>query len=408
MRKDCASMSIAIVLCCVALLLSACNTSTQLWQADKLVKDGRYQDAHAAYLLVIQKNPGSTSAREATLRLGRLYEERLTRPEDAMHIYVDLARRYSGTPEAQEALWRLGMYYYNQAEYQRALPKFVQIIMDSSDSDTTRIEEAHLQRAACFVGLGRYRDALEVYENFAQQYADSDLLPDAQLHQADLYLSHLERRDLAVALLRSLAELHPETPEGLAAQTRLEELQAMAVPAAPVDEGGLRDIGPPTRPDAQRLLNSWGPSETFGVSVKELILGGQGVFGGEELQESLAGDGALLDDAVYNLGLMLAMTGEYHKAGACLERSLELGLDEPNLYQQLGICYREVGAKQHARRAFRELHQRDPRSIGRMVEAADRHLSEGHHDVARRHYESLQGITIEHDALIEQRLAQIR
>ncbi len=400
-----ALLSLLVLHVLLITILTGCTTSTQLWQGDRLVEEGNYQGAVAQYLQIIRKHPGSEVARNATLRIARLYEEQLNRPDDAVQIYRDVTKRYTGSKQAQEALWLLGMHYYNRGEYTKALPRFVQLMMDFPR--TPRAQEAHLQRAACYVKMERYQEALTVYEEYLRYYPESSRIPEILLRQADLYAQHMQRRDRAVARYRKLVEEYPHTEQAASAENRLEELGALAQAPPIVPEGGLREVGPPTRPNARQLLYEWQPSDVFGYNVRELLLGGEGMFGGEELQESLAGNGSLLDDAVYNMGLMFYMTQEYRKAGAALEKALELGIREANLYLRLGICYREVGEIKKAQAMFRELNQIDPGAVDRLIEEADRYRAEGRTADAQKRYESLRNISPDRDKQIERRLTKI-
>ena len=130
----------------------------------------------------------------------------------------------------------------------------------------------------------------------------------------------------------------------------------------------IRKAEPKISLNPRAEFESWDTSPTFGYNPLRLLTA-SGLLEGPDVRASMAGDGALLNDVIYNLGLVYYMSEDYKRAGACLEKAVDLGVrdaDLPNLYLNLGICYKEIAEWDKAKEMFRQLASVDLKAIERF------------------------------------------
>jgi len=122
---------------------------------------------------------------------------------------------------------------------------------------------------------------------------------------------------------------------------------------------------------------------------------------GGEVRDSLIGNGVLLDDVVMNLGQRFFMIGDHLKAGACLEKTVALGIQKSDVYLQLGVCYKKAEAWDLARQTFAELAKVDPAAIRSLIDDAASKL-DSQPAYARKSLQVLVGISRSIDLAIQQ------
>ncbi|MBI1929931.1 tetratricopeptide repeat protein, partial [Candidatus Poribacteria bacterium] len=325
-----------IILSNCFLLLISCSPRSPIHQTQPLTKTGDAESAIAHYTQVMRSNPDSDAARTAHLKIGKVYYEQLGDHEKGIQIFEQIVQSYPTSFQAGEALWLLAKHDEEHGNYESARKRYLQFILDFSQD--ARSQTARLHLAACFFQLGRYNDALKTYADYEARYPTAPTIPAVLLKVGEIYAGPLNSPEKAREIYRRVLTEFPKATEEIAhAQQRLEAMGGVvttqgeeAIPNSEDESTQLRQVGPKARPDARAELARWGVSPTFGYNPRNLLMEG-GLLEGEEMQESLAGGGALLDDAIYNLGLMFYMSEDYKRAGTCLEKAAELGIRESNL-----------------------------------------------------------------------------
>ena len=387
------------------ILLVGCATSTKMWQADRMVNQGNYQGAIAKYREIIRANPGTKDARSAYLKAGKVYYENLKDTEKALGILEKVVTTYPTSSQAGEALWLLGKHYYENGKYKLARDKFVQLVLDFPKS--AKVKSAKIQTAKCYEKLEEYKKAIDTYAEFEKFYPRDSILPKILLIKGELYEKLGEKEKAIGDYQRLLKDFSSYYDEVAKAKERVESLGE--TPVEPVGLVGIEPepprpepLGAQSRPNARATLESWTTSPTFGYNPRDLLVDrdGRGLFGGMEVEESLAGDGALLDDAVYSMGLMYYMQEDYKRAGACLEKVVELGVKGSNAYLKLGVCYRKVGKSEKAKGMFKKAVKSDPDSIYNLILESRSHISQKNYDEAVTSLEVLLGISPDEDGRI--------
>lgn len=348
------------------------------------------------YVAVLENPTTDPETRfQAQKELARLYLERLNRPEEGFALSEQALSERPHHPDAAEVAWRMGKVAFDLGEFERARQAFLRVVLDLSGSRFDA--DARWGLATTYERLNEPENAHDAYVAFLTRYPDDPRRPEA------------ERR---LETLRGRTPLVTSPlPTGPPVVRASEGFSWVPVPrdndeARRLDDAPpRRTIGPPTRPNARAELASWKTSPIFGYNPRDLLLGeGESIFGGEEVEASLRGDGALLDDALLQLGTLYFQLGDYRRAGTCLEKVLQLGIEESDAALNLAVCYLKENALKEAREAVRRAFQLEPTSLSRMIIYADSLKEQGHISGAKIALTILLGLDPVHDEALQMRL----
>jgi Flp pilus assembly protein TadD len=331
--------------------------------------------------------------------LARLYVERLGRPDDGAALYRTVLEEYPRHPGSAEAAWMLGRHELNRGDAARARLYLLRVVFDFTGSPYEA--DARIALAAAYEALGDARAAQEAYGGFLIR------------HGGDARAADVRRRLDALA---AGGEPLPSSSELLAGRTTRPEGREPTPPRPPRtnEEARRMDdappqvaIGPPARPGARAEMASWTASPTFGHNPRVLLLGeGNGLFGGEELEASLRTDGALLDDALLSLGLLYFQMGDYARAGACLERLAQMGVEHSEAFVALAISAIKVGKPDSARDPLSKSVRMEGVNFNRLLSYAQSRLEEGDAATARALLNFMLGLVPDRDEEVRRALEQ--
>lgn len=413
MESDTIRLSHMIVIVCsfLSCLSVGCSPRLPVSQPQPLESKAETEDTIAYYTQLMQSHPNSRKGRDAHLKIGVIFYDRLGDQERGIQIFEKLIDAYSTSPQGAEALWRLAMHDYERGNYESAQKYYLRFLLDFSGNKRSR--GARLRMADCLFHLGRYKDAIKAYADYEVRYPNDSRIPAVLLKIGEIHAESLNSPEQANVLYRRVIDDYPDATKEMAiARQRLAVpgglvlVPAQAEADLAISEGeaiAIRQVGPKTRPNASRELTRWSVSAIFGYHPRQLLRE-SGLLDGEEMQESLAENGALLDDAVYNIGIMFYMSEDYKRAGTCLEKAVDLGIHEPNLYLKLGVCYQKIGAKDKAKQTFRQLASVDLTAFEKLVVTSEQTLANRNYRAAIESLEILSGVSERHDARIAQAL----
>lgn len=381
--------------------------------------DGSPQSAIVRNLQIMRANPGSEQARIAHLKIGMIYSGQPGEDEKAIKIFKKIVKSYPTSSQAGDALWLLANRSYENGSYDDARNRYLQFILDFSQDPRTRTARLHL--ADCYVQLGANTAALKALANYETRYPADSRIPGVLLKVGTIHESLNSSENAAETYRRVIAEFPNAAEECALAQQRLAALGGFVVsnaetsaklPPEPLPNNKnqtltqIRDAAPKPSLNRRAEFKSWLASPTFGYNPRRLLKA-SGLLEGPDVKASMAGDGALLNDVVYNLGLMHYMSEDYKRAGACLEKALDLGvrdIDLPNLYLNLGICYKEVAAWDKTRAMYRRLASVDMNAIRRLIAAGESEILVGNYQDGVKLLECLLGISDQFDSQISKTL----
>ncbi|HHZ90172.1 TPA: tetratricopeptide repeat protein [Candidatus Poribacteria bacterium] len=372
------------------------------------------------YADIYKLNPESDQARQAQLEIGKIYYNQLGNPARGLEIFEKLISSNPTALESGEALWYISSHNFQENEYELACQKFLQFMLDFSGDERSQI--ARLRIADCFFELGNLDSAIKYYVDYRNRYPD-DLpnLPYVLLRIGTVYANQPNSAIEARKAFSHIIEKFPNAmPQVEIARKRLLDLGGVTV-----RDSGVKDqrtqlkvnstdlvrqtseagIGPITRPNAQSVFAGWTRSATFGYNAK-VLLQQSGMLDVAEVRTSMAGRGELLDDVVFNVGLQFYMMQDYHRAGACLEKTVELGIRGADLCLKLGVCYRKAGKWTKAAEAFRALAKVAPKDIDQLIDSSAREYRQGNREYGRKSLECLIGISDEFDGKINKILKE--
>ena len=386
---------------------------------DNQLPIGNPQNAIGHYLQIMRANPGSEQARTAHLKIGMIYNGRPGEDEKAIKIFQKIVQSYPTSSQAGDALWMLANRDYKNGNYEAARRRYLQFILDFSQDPRART--ARLKIADCYIELGANTAALKTLANYEARYPTDSRIPEVLLKVGQIHESLNSPENAAEAYRRLMAEFPNAAEECALAQQRLGALNGFVVSGAESSEAlarkplpqnedealtQIREVEPKPSQNRRAELKSWVASPTFGYNPRRLLME-SGLLEGPDVKASMAGDGALLNDVMYNLGLMYYMSEDYQRAGACLEKALDLGvrgIDLPNLYLNLGICYKEKAAWDKTKETFRKLASVDMNAIERLISAGESEILTGNYLDGAKFLESLLGITDQFDSHISNTL----
>lgn len=377
------------------LVLGGCattRTSFLLRSAREAESTGKDALAAERYIAVLKNPTTDPETRfQAQKELARLYFERLNRPEEGFTLSEQALAERPYHPDAAEVAWRMGKAAFDLGEFERARQAFLRVVLDMGGSRFDA--DARWGLAATYERLNEPENAQDVYTAFVVRHPDDPRRPEAERRLEAL------RRGTSLAAIPSPAS--PPVFRALERSVPRDNDEARRLDDAPP----RRPIGPLTRPNARAELTSWKVSPLFGYNPRDLLFGeGGNLFGGEEVEASLRGDGALLDDALFHLGTLYFQLGDYRRAGACLEKVLQLGVEEPDAALNLAVCYLKENALKEAREAARRAFQLEPTSLSRMITYADSLKEQGDIAGAKAALTLLLGIDPARDETLRTRL----
>lgn len=102
------------------------------------------------------------------------YEYNHGNREAAEKQFLDFAGTYKDNPSSQDALLRAGLSAYDRRQYVRAIEIFNKLAKDYSASK--KLPEARFAQANALCELGRFADAILIYEEIINKYPDSDYM----------------------------------------------------------------------------------------------------------------------------------------------------------------------------------------------------------------------------------------
>ncbi len=218
----------------------------ELANGDSLARDGKLEQASAAWKRVVERYPDSPEAPAALDRLGTAaypVEDFHRRgrtpgidPDSALSLYRRIAEDHRNAPEAPRALFKLGMLlsdphasFYDLDESYGQFSALVTIYPDSNyrDKGLYGLGDILAQQRQC-------RRALASLSRLDAEFPDSRWADDGLLLQADCLLRDGYREE-AMRLYQNLRDRFPESPgAGLARDRNTHLIRLLEAESGPV------------------------------------------------------------------------------------------------------------------------------------------------------------------------------
>ena len=364
------------------------------------------------YSVIAASNPPTSSeAQQARLNAALLYYHEFKEVEKALQIFQKIIDLRPISSQAGIALLELAEHHFQAQNYTHSRTQYLQFSLDFANH--SQIARAKKRIADCLFYQNLFDQALDAYRDYQRRFARTAEEAEILLRLAEIYQNTdqtILARQTYLQILRDFPERRLEIEPILASLGGItkegKQKVILDAPLQMTDADSLRrqtseaGVGPLSRPNAQIEINSWQNSTVFKHNARTL-LEESGMLEVGEVRDSLIGNGVLLDDVVMNLGQRFFMIGDYLKAGACLEKTVALGIQKSDVYLQLGVCYKKAEAWDLARQTFAELAKVDPAAIRSLIDDAASKL-DSQPAYARKSLQVLVGISRSIDLAIQQ------
>ena len=364
------------------------------------------------YSVIAASNPPTSSeAQQARLNAALLYYHEFKEVEKALQIFQKIIDLRPISSQAGIALLELAEHHFQAQNYTHSRTQYLQFSLDFANH--SQIARAKKRIADCLFYQNLFDQALDAYRDYQRRFARTAEEAEILLRLAEIYQNTdqtILARQTYLQILRDFPEHRLEIEPILASLGGItkegKQKVILDAPLQMTDADSLRrqtseaGVGPLSRPNAQIEINSWQNSTVFKHNARTL-LEESGMLEVGEVRDSLIGNGVLLDDVVMNLGQRFFMIGDYLKAGACLEKTVALGIQKSDVYLQLGVCYKKAKAWNLARQTFAELAKVDPAAIRSLIDDAASKL-DSQPAYARKSLQVLVGISRSIDLAIQQ------
>lgn len=151
--------------------------------AEQYLEQGRYEDAAAKYLQLVEEAPRHEFADRALNNAAVCYEK-TNRFDSALKLYERLYREHPTSSLADGALFRVAVNAQQSYDFDKALEGYQKLVRDypaAKDREAALFNTAQLLEA-----LQRYREAASAYQRYADTFPKAEDAPRVQLKSASL------------------------------------------------------------------------------------------------------------------------------------------------------------------------------------------------------------------------------
>ncbi|MBI1925247.1 tetratricopeptide repeat protein [Candidatus Poribacteria bacterium] len=418
----------AVILTAIIIIAQYACMSSGTKQAEKLIEEKDYQGAIDVYQGGVQSKPGTPDARRAQLAIGKLYIEKMNKPEPGVQAYQEVTSAAPDSEEAAEAYYRLGVYYLKAKEYESAQKSFDAVINKFPNIELSH--NAQLLLAKSYEEAKNYKQAAEIYDNFAQRNPKSERAAQALVNKARIQKDYLKDETEAKRTYQSLVKQYGKV-EG--AQEEISEAKRelqLAGASIPEPEDPLATQYGRARERQQERIERDRPrggverspamggasaaaDSGFGVSADEIMRefggAGAGPGGGGGIQSDEQGT---YYDAMLMIANMSFDSESYRDAGALYFRAIELARNDkaqidPYSYLRLSICYRKLGMHQRADEVLKQAVRSDQKVLESVITTGTNQYVNEEYEKAIETYNSILGLNPAKDAEIYWRLSLV-
>ena len=377
--------------CLIIVSHTACISGGVSNKVDKLIEAKDYQGAIEVYQTVVDTKPGTPEARDARLEMAKLYIKKLRKPDPGVELYREVISTAPNSNEAASAHYELGMHYFRSKEYESAQQQFDTVVNSFSELELSN--NAQLMLAKSFEEAKDYKQAAEIYDNFANRHPTSDRAALALVNKARIQKNYLKNQHEAKRTYQSIvkrygriegaedqiSEAKKELTQIGASIPKADDPLATQMGRAVERQNKRREMDRP-RGGAERSRAMGGtsaqmPDSGFGISAQEVMRN----FG---TQTGVQGD---QDGTYYDAELMIAnfLYGDeyYRDAGAVFFDAIhrakaDKAKIDPYSYVRLSVCYRKLGMHKRAREMLKEAVKRDRRVLDAVITTGQNHYSD--------------------------------
>ncbi|MFY0565186.1 tetratricopeptide repeat protein [Archangium lansingense] len=226
--------------------------------ADQLLAEGKYEEAAAKYIELVNEAPRHEFADKALNNAAVAYEK-TQRFDSALKLYERIFREYPSSPLADGALFRVAVNAQNSYDFDKAVESYQKLVKDYPAS---KDREAALFNAGNLLeGQQRYAEAAAAFQRYAELFPNAEDAPRNQFRAALI----LEKREdwkgeirALEAFVRKFSSQPAQVELVVEAKRRIgdawakqkNEKEALRAYAAAADEFDRRKLQPDAQPRA--------------------------------------------------------------------------------------------------------------------------------------------------------------
>ena len=374
----------SLILCClVTVSLAGCITGGVSNKIDKLIEAKDYYGAIEVYQTVVNTKPGTSESREAKLEMAKLYTKKLNKPDRGAELYQEVIASAPDSQEAANAHYELGMYYFRSKEYESAQGQFDTVVNRFSELELSN--NAQLMLAKSFEEAEDYKQAAEIYDNFANRHPASERAALALVNKARIQKNYLKNQQEAKRTYQSIVKKYGRL-EGVEDQINeaKKELTEIGASIPKPDDPSATQMGRALERQRKRLERDrprGGAEKSRAMGVTTLIPdSGFGISAQEVMKNFGAPRGIQADpdgtyyDAQFMIAGFLFGDEHYRDAGAILFDAIHRAKNDnakvdPYYYVRLSICYRKLGMHKRAREMLEQAVKGDRSVLDAVITA---------------------------------------
>jgi tetratricopeptide (TPR) repeat protein len=226
--------------------------------ADQLLAEGKYEQAAAKYIELVDEAPRHEFADKALNNAAVAYEK-TQRFDSALKLYERIFREYPSSPLADASLFRVAVNAQNSYDFDKAVERYQKLVKDYPAS---KDREAALYNAANLLeGQQRYAEAAAAFQRYAELFPSAEDAPRNQ-YRAALILEKREDWKGEIRALESFVRKFASQPAqvelvveakrriGDAWMKQKNEKEALRAYASAADEFDRRKLQPDAQPRA--------------------------------------------------------------------------------------------------------------------------------------------------------------
>jgi tetratricopeptide (TPR) repeat protein len=150
-------------------------------RADQLLAEGKYEEAAAKYLQLVDEAPRHEFADKALNNAAVAYEK-TRRFDSALKLYERVFREYPSSPLADGALFRVAVNAEGSYDFDKAVQNYQKLVKDYPASKDR--EAALFNAARLLEGQQRYAEAAAAYQRYADLFPNAEDAPRNQFQAA--------------------------------------------------------------------------------------------------------------------------------------------------------------------------------------------------------------------------------
>lgn len=191
----------------------------EFFQAEKLINEGRYEEAVTVYERAMSQHSDTPEAVQAARRVGEIYQYQIKNNLRALEAYENLSQQFPNSEDALLALERKADLFEEDNNYPAALIEYQKMI-DLQTERKLPIDKFRYKSAAIYFKMKDYAQAQMELGNFLKDFPKSQWQDQALFDLAESFFFQ-KRYEECIRTYQRLIYTHAKSPLKIQAQFNL-------------------------------------------------------------------------------------------------------------------------------------------------------------------------------------------